>query len=99
MGTQKNLKATFDTAIIVALDSREKKLRKQSTARLSIRRFSSLRKSIRSNLDKRSSTHSGSSRSSTGSSINSSVTSESTYSKTFNPEDFDTPRNTLQYLL
>lgn len=93
--TQKKLKATFDSAILVAMDSKEKKVRKASSLsrHLSLRRLSSFRKSIRS-FDKRSSTHSGGS----STSASSSSTAESTYSRTFNPAAFE-PRHPLHYLL
>lgn len=83
--TQKNLKATFDSAIIVALENRgKKKSPSKMIPRLSLRRFSSFRKSRRS-WGHRSSTHSGSS---SNSEISNSI-GESTYSKTFNPDDFE----------
>lgn len=100
--TQKNLKATFDSAIIVALESKEKKDRNRFSRSIklssSLRRLSSIRKSIRSFHDKRSSTHSGSSSSSSDRGSSSGSEGVSTYSKTFNPDDFE-QRNPFHYLL
>lgn len=87
--TQKNLKATFDSAIIVALENRgKKKSPSKMIPRLSLRRFSSFRKSRRS-WGHRSSTHSGSSSNSEISENSANSIGESTYSKTFNPDDFE----------
>lgn len=118
--TKKNLKSVFDSAIVAGLDE-QLKLQKRlhassrlSLHNLSFRRLSDeLRKSLRS-LEKRSSTHSGSSRSSAGSSNASSRDSSSgssnsssdesdytkpTYSKTFNPDALPSrPRPFLNFL-